>query len=100
MKNFSDLIQLAANGEATASLTASQMLATILAMPRTQPFEIVFDERVIEHLECIESKYDVVIRHAIETQLRFEPYIETRNRKLLRAPSTLGATWELRCGPQ
>ncbi len=68
-------------------------------MPRAQPFEIVFDERVMEHLEHIENKYDAVIRHAIETQLLFEPYIETRNRKPLRAPSTLGATWELRCGP-
>ena len=67
-------------------------------MPRTQPFEIVFDERALEHLDLVESKHDSVIRHAFETQLRFEPYIETRNRKPLRAPSTLGATWELRCG--
>ncbi len=53
----------------------------------------------MEHLELIESKYDSIIRQAIERQLRFEPYIETRNRKPLRAASTLGATWELRCGP-
>jgi mRNA-degrading endonuclease RelE of RelBE toxin-antitoxin system len=68
-------------------------------MLRTQPFEIEFDEHVMEHLEHIESKYDPIIRHAIETQLQLEPYVETRNRKPLRAPSTLGATWELRCGP-
>ena len=81
-------------------MTANKILATILAMPRSQPFEIVFDECAIEHLDLVESKHDSVIRHAIETQLRSEPYIETRNRKPLRAPSTRGATWELRCGPK
>jgi mRNA-degrading endonuclease RelE of RelBE toxin-antitoxin system len=69
-------------------------------MPGTQPFEIVFDERALEHLDVIESKYDSVIRHALEAQLRMVPYVETRNRKPLRAPTTLGATWELRCSPR
>ncbi len=67
-------------------------------MPKVPPFEIVYDEQAIEHFDLIESKYVSLIRDAIETQLRLEPYVETRNRKPLNEPSTLGATWELRCG--
>ncbi len=50
-------------------------------------------------MDGIENKYVSVIRNSIETRLRFEPQVATRNRKLLLAPSTIGATWELRCGP-
>jgi mRNA-degrading endonuclease RelE of RelBE toxin-antitoxin system len=73
-------------------------MATILAMPKS-PFEIVFDERTFEHLDAIESKYDSVIREAIETQLAREPNLQTRNRKPMIEPTEFGATWELRCGP-
>jgi hypothetical protein len=31
--------------------------------------------------------------------LRFEPNVETRNRKPLRRPAPFGATWEIRFGP-
>lgn len=74
-------------------------IATILAMPKSRPFEIVYDEVTIEHLDAIEKKYISVIRGSIETHLRFDPDVETRNRKLLRDPSAIGATWEPRCGP-
>jgi hypothetical protein len=40
-----------------------------------------------------------LIRAAVEEQLRFEPEIETRNRKPLQRPIAWGATWELRFGP-
>lgn len=39
-----------------------------------------------------------MILDAIEMQLGFEPVTPTRNRKPLRIPNTLNATWELRCG--
>ncbi len=68
-------------------------------MPKSRPFEIVYDEVAVEHLHAIEKKYILVIRNSIETHLRFEPDAETQNRKLLHDPSTIGATWELRCGP-
>jgi mRNA-degrading endonuclease RelE of RelBE toxin-antitoxin system len=68
-------------------------------MPKVVPFEIVFDEQVSEHFSLIERKYDALIREALETQLRFEPYRPTRQRKPLKYPTALGATWELRCGP-
>ena len=50
-------------------------------------------------MRAIEAKYQALIRTAIEEQLRFEPETETRNRKPLRRPLDLGATWELRLGP-
>ena len=68
-------------------------------MPSGPLFEIAFDELAIEHLDLIENRHLPLIRKAIETQLRFEPSIETRNRKPLREPTNIGATWELRCGP-
>ena len=40
-----------------------------------------------------------MIRANIEGQLLFEPQTETRNRKPLQPPAALGATWELRFGP-
>jgi hypothetical protein len=81
------------------SLDTLHKIATILAMPKSRPFEIVYDEVTVEHLDAIEKKYISAIRNSIETHLRFEPHVEARNRKLLQAPSTIGATWELRCGP-
>jgi hypothetical protein len=50
-------------------------------------------------LRAIERKYHPLIRSTIEEQLLFEPETETRNRKPLRQPVALGATWELRFGP-
>ncbi len=44
------------NEETTESLTANKILATILAMPRTQPFEIVFDECAYEKRGFLESR--------------------------------------------
>jgi mRNA-degrading endonuclease RelE of RelBE toxin-antitoxin system len=65
-----------------------------------RPFKLVYDAEVVRHLAGVERKYHSVIRRAVETQLRHEPEVETRNRKPLRRPVGLGATWELRCGPQ
>lgn len=64
-----------------------------------QPFSLVFDPEVREHLRAIETKYHSLIRMATEEQLLFEPETETRNRKPLQQPAALGATWELRFGP-
>lgn len=40
-----------------------------------------------------------MIRQTLDEQLLFEPEAETRNRKPLQPPAPLGATWELRFGP-
>jgi mRNA-degrading endonuclease RelE of RelBE toxin-antitoxin system len=63
------------------------------------PFSLIFDPEVKRHLRSIEAKHHSLIRASIEEQLSVEPETETRNRKPLRRPAALGATWELRCGP-
>src|SRR5262249_34513120 len=71
----------------------------VVSMARKQPFSLVYDPEVEQHLRAIEAKYHPLIRDTIEEQLLFEPETETRNRKPLRRPVVSGATWELRFGP-
>jgi hypothetical protein len=69
-------------------------------MAKKQPFDLIYDPEVSEHLAAIESKYHSLIRTTIEEQLRFEPETVTRNRKPLERPVEMGARWELRFGPE
>lgn len=62
------------------------------------PFIIIYDAEVRQHMKQIPKKYHSLIQKAIEEQLTYTPDLETRNRKPLRRPSLLGASWELRCG--
>jgi len=62
-------------------------------------YRIVYDVEVRRHLAAIEWKYHPLIRQTIEQQLSHQPGVETRNRKPLQRPSSIGADWELRCGP-
>ena len=59
----------------------------------------MYADEVKQHLRAIEPKYHSLIQSEIEGQLRFEPEVETRNRKLLKRPISFGAQWELRLGP-
>ncbi len=63
------------------------------------PYQIIYDVEVRNHLAAIDRKYHALIRRTIEKQLSHQPDIETRNRKPLHRPSSLGADWELRLGP-
>ena len=74
-------------------------LATIPAMKGRRAFEIVFDDSALDHMDAVESKYDSQIRKTIEEQLVYEPNVPTRNRKPLLHETAIGATWEVRCGP-
>ena len=69
-------------------------------MPRQPRYSLVFAPETINHLEVIERKYHRLIQKAIDEQLSYTPQRETRNRKPLDRPTEMGATWELRCGPQ
>jgi mRNA-degrading endonuclease RelE of RelBE toxin-antitoxin system len=62
-------------------------------------FDLIYAPHVTVHLRAIEQKYHALIRRTIETQLQFEPIVETRNRKPLKRPVQLGADWEIRFGP-
>jgi mRNA-degrading endonuclease RelE of RelBE toxin-antitoxin system len=67
-------------------------------MPGILKFEIILDEAVATHFATIERKDRVSVLDAIEQQLRHEAIVRTSNRKPLRIPNSLNATWELRCG--
>lgn len=62
-------------------------------------FDLIYAPQVKGHLTAIERKYHSLIRRTIETQLQFEPDVETRNKKPLRRPSEVGTEWEIRFGP-
>jgi mRNA-degrading endonuclease RelE of RelBE toxin-antitoxin system len=68
-------------------------------MPRSRTYEVVYDDEAMDHLIEIGQRHHSLIRREIETQLRYQPNRETRNRKPLTRPSPLGSAWELRCGP-
>lgn len=62
-------------------------------------FKLLYAPQVQQHLRAIERKYHALIRREIETQLQFEPDVETRNRKPLRPMAGSEAAWEIRFGP-
>lgn len=65
-----------------------------------QPFQLVYDQEIRQHLAAIERKHHPLIRQTITEQLTFEPNIQTRNRKPLTSSAEFGAaTWEIRFGP-
>jgi len=67
-------------------------------MPRP-PFDLIYAPITKEHLKAIEPGYYSLIRSTIEALLRFEPDVETRNRKPLKRPVVFEAEWEMRFGP-
>jgi hypothetical protein len=50
------------------------------------------------HLKSIDARHYSLIRETLESQLQFEPDVETRNRKPLKRPVVFGAKWEIRFG--
>ena len=68
-------------------------------MAKQPRFTLSFAPEAIEHLDRIDSKFHGVLRRTINEQLTYTPTKETRNRKPLDQPAPLGASWELRCGP-
>jgi len=68
-------------------------------MVRKRPYTLIYDSDIPRQLRAIERKYHVLIRETIETQLTYEPDVETTNRKPLERPVTFAARWELRFGP-
>jgi mRNA-degrading endonuclease RelE of RelBE toxin-antitoxin system len=69
-------------------------------MAKKVVYSLIYDPQVRDHVAKIEKKYRSLIRKEIERQLRHEPEVETRNRKPLLRPSSLGSAWELRIGPE
>ena len=63
-------------------------------------YKLVYAPQVKQHLKAIEPKYFPLIRTKIETQLRLEPTVETRNRKPLKQQADFEGEWELRFDPE
>ncbi len=62
-------------------------------------FEITFAPETVAHLEAMARKHHRLIQKTIAEQLRYTPDKKTRNRKPLEEPTSFGASWELRFGP-
>jgi len=71
----------------------------MVMMAPVERFEIIYPPIIKQHLKSIETKYYSLIRESLETQLQFQPDVETRNRKPLKRPVVIGARWEIRFGP-
>ena len=69
-------------------------------MAKKPLYSLIYDPQVRDHVAKIDKKYHSLIRKEIERQLRHGPEVETRNRKPLSRPSSLGSAWELRIGPE
>jgi mRNA-degrading endonuclease RelE of RelBE toxin-antitoxin system len=69
-------------------------------MARRSKYTISYAPETYKHLHWIEIKYHGLIARTIREQLSHMPVTRTRNRKPLEEPAALGATWELRFGPQ
>lgn len=67
---------------------------------RVERHRIVYHSRVKKHLSAIDRKHHSPIRQTIETQLTYEPEVETKNRKPVIQPFLYEATWEIRFGPK
>ncbi|MBN2099891.1 MAG: type II toxin-antitoxin system RelE/ParE family toxin [Dehalococcoidia bacterium] len=71
----------------------------MVTVPQGKLFQIVYAPVVKQNVKAIDRKHHALIKETIETQLEAEPDVETRNRKPLRRPVTVGAKWEIRFGP-
>jgi mRNA-degrading endonuclease RelE of RelBE toxin-antitoxin system len=60
------------------------------------PYKIEYSPDVLGHLQALTVRQQRTLLDAVETQLTYEPNVETRNRKQMR-PNSL-APWELRVG--
>jgi mRNA-degrading endonuclease RelE of RelBE toxin-antitoxin system len=59
-------------------------------------YEIEYTQDAVNDLKWFRKHEQKIIITAIEVQLRYEPTVETRNRKPMRSNSV--ADWELRVG--
>jgi len=61
-----------------------------------KPFVIEYSPETIEHLHVLKAAQRSLLLDAVDEQLRYQPNVETKNRKRMR-PNLL-APWELRIG--
>ncbi len=59
-------------------------------------YQIEYADTAIEHLKFLTTRQQRTVLDTVDEQLKYEPLVETRNRKPME-PNSLG-TWELRIG--
>lgn len=59
-------------------------------------YQIEYTDAAIEHLKFLTTRQQRTVLDTVDEQLKYEPLVETRNRKPME-PNSL-ATWELRTG--
>ena len=59
-------------------------------------YQIEYTDAAIEHLKILTTRQQRTVLDTVDEQLKYEPLVETRNRKPME-PNSL-ATWELRIG--
>jgi mRNA-degrading endonuclease RelE of RelBE toxin-antitoxin system len=59
-------------------------------------YQIEYTDAAIEHLKTLTKRQQITVLDTVDEQLKYEPLVETRNRKPMQ-PNSL-ATWELRIG--
>ena len=74
-------------------------MTIIMVMIRGASYRLVYAPQVNQHLKAIEPKHYSLIRTEIEKQLKFQPTVETGNRKPLKRHTSFEGEWELRLGP-
>jgi mRNA-degrading endonuclease RelE of RelBE toxin-antitoxin system len=62
--------------------------------PRRRPYRIEYAQEAVSHLAAMDAGQAAIILDVVPRQLKYQPRIPTRNRKLLRANPV--APWELR----
>lgn len=74
-------------------------MTKIIVMTKRQKFTLIYAPLTMSHLRTIDRKYYSLIQSTIESNLHYEPDIETMNRKPLKRQVSFEAEWELRLGP-
>lgn len=59
-------------------------------------YRIEYSPETVNHFRVLTTRQQVTVLNTVEKQLRYQPAVETRNRKPMR-PNPL-APWELRIG--
>ena len=93
------ILRIVVGGLYPATVQQFQVQPSELAKEQTYLKSNIEMTRRAFNLDAIDAKYDTLISDKIEEQLRFEPGVETKNRKPLRQPAPFGAEWEIRFGP-
>ena len=59
-------------------------------------YAVIYSPETVEHMEALTARQRTSVLDGVDEQLRYQPTVETQNRKPMRANAL--APWELRIG--